>query len=70
MDLSCFWVGVNVYLLSSMKRGLKEHGFHVYHNMKIPTNDGGIAFGQAVAAAQMVKEGHYVPGSSSKNCNN
>lgn len=60
----------NVYLLSSMKRGLKEHGFHVYHNMKIPTNDGGIAFGQAVAAAQMVKEGHYVPGSSSKNCNN
>jgi hydrogenase maturation protein HypF len=49
----------NVYLLSSMKRGLKEHGFHVYHNMKIPTNDGGIAFGQAVAAVQMVKETNY-----------
>jgi len=35
--------------------------------MKIPTNDGGIAFGQAVVAAQMVKEGNYVLGSSSKD---
>ena len=59
----------NAYLLKNMKRGLKERGFNTYNNMKIPTNDGGIAFGQAVAAAQMVKEGNYVSGSSGKDCN-
>jgi len=59
----------NAYLLKSMKRGLKRHSFNTYHNMKIPTNDGGIAFGQAVVAAQMVKEGNYVSGSSGKDLN-
>ncbi|TYQ17871.1 UNVERIFIED_CONTAM: hydrogenase maturation carbamoyltransferase HypF [Acetivibrio alkalicellulosi] len=59
----------NAYLLKKMKRGLKERGFYTYHNMNIPTNDGGIAFGQAAAAAQMAKEGNYVSGSSGKDCN-
>lgn len=59
----------NAYLLKNMKRGLKERGFTTYHSMKIPMNDGGIAFGQAAAAAQMVKEESYVSGSSGKDCN-
>lgn len=59
----------NIYLLKKMKQGLKERGFNTYHNMKIPTNDGGIAFGQLVVAAQRVKEGNYVSGSSGKDCN-
>jgi hydrogenase maturation protein HypF len=59
----------NAYLLKNMKRGLKKHSFNLYNNMKIPTNDGGISFGQAAAAAQMVKEGIYVSGSSGKDCN-
>lgn len=59
----------NYYLLKNMKAGLKKHNFNVYHNMKVPINDGGIAFGQAAVAAEMIKEGIYVSGSSSKDCN-
>lgn len=59
----------NAFLLKNMKRGLKERGFNIYHNINIPTNDGGIAFGQAVIAAQMLKEGNYVSGSSGKDYN-
>ncbi|MGE5627355.1 MAG: carbamoyltransferase HypF [Solirubrobacterales bacterium] len=59
----------NSYLLKNMKSALKKHDFHVYHNMKIPINDGGIAFGQAAATAEIIKEGIYVSGSSSKDCN-
>lgn len=58
----------NVYLLKKMKLVLRERGFNTYYNMKIPTNDGGIALGQAVIAAEMVKEGNYVSGSSSEGC--
>ena len=58
----------NIYLLKNMKLRLKDHGFNVCHNMTIPTNDGGIAFGQAMVAVQMVKEGNYVSGSSGKDC--
>lgn len=58
----------NAYLLKTMRRGLKNQGFNIYFSMQIPTNDGGIAFGQAAAAAQMVKEGNYVPGGSGKDC--
>lgn len=58
----------NTYLLRNLKVGLKERGFRTYYHRKIPTNDGGIALGQAVAAAHMIKEGNYVPGGSSKNC--
>jgi hydrogenase maturation protein HypF len=59
----------NAYLLKNMKRGLKKYSFNIYNNMKIPTNDGGIAFGQVVVAAQMLKEGNYVSGSSGKDFN-
>jgi hydrogenase maturation protein HypF len=45
----------NAYLLKNIKQGLKKRSFNVYHNMKIPTNDGGIAFGQAAAAAQILR---------------
>jgi hydrogenase maturation protein HypF len=46
----------NTYLLAAMLKGLKSHGLHVYYNMQVPTNDGGISFGQAAAAARIVKE--------------
>lgn len=59
----------NSYLLKNMKSALKKHNFNVYHNMKIPINDGGIAFGQVAAAAEIIKEGIYVSGSSGKDCN-
>lgn len=59
----------NAYLMKNMKRGLKEQGFNTYNNMRIPTNDGGIAFGQAAAAAQLLKEESYVSGSSGKDYN-
>lgn len=58
----------NTYILKTIKRGLKDQGFNIYCSMQIPANDGGIAFGQASAAAQMIKEGNYVPGSSGKDC--
>ena len=60
----------NAYLFKNIKRELKKHRFNIYHNMKIPANDGGIAFGQIAAAAQMVKEGNYVSCSSGKDYNN
>ncbi|TBL80304.1 carbamoyltransferase HypF [Paenibacillus thalictri] len=40
----------NRYLLSYTKARLVEEGFTVYSHQKIPAGDGGIAFGQAVAA--------------------
>lgn len=58
----------NVYLIKNMKRGLKERGFNTYNSMTVPTNDGGIAFGQAAISAEMVKEGIYVSGSSGEGC--
>lgn len=42
----------NAYLLKNMMLGLQEKDFIVYHNMKVPANDGGIAFGQAVVVSQ------------------
>lgn len=59
----------NTYLLKNMKRGLEECGFNTYYNMKLPINDGGISFGQVVVAAEMIKEGIYVPSGSSKDYN-
>ncbi len=59
----------NAYLLKNIKRQLKDYSFNVYNNMKIPINDAGISFGQVVVAAQMVKEGIYVHGSSGKDFN-
>jgi hydrogenase maturation protein HypF len=43
----------NVMLLAGLKHALEEGGFHVYTHALVPCNDGGIALGQAVAAARM-----------------
>ncbi|MCL4506094.1 MAG: carbamoyltransferase HypF [Chloroflexi bacterium] len=44
----------NKYLLERTVRRLQAAGFHPYWHQRVPPNDGGIALGQAVAAA-------YVP---------
>ena len=41
----------NAILLSGMIRVLEDYKFEVYRHAQVPTNDGGIALGQAVAAA-------------------
>ena len=41
----------NATLLSGLTAKLKEAGFTVYTHAQVPTNDGGIALGQAVCAA-------------------
>ncbi len=47
----------NRHLLSDTRQLLMDDGFSVYTNSLLPTNDGGLAFGQAaVAAANWVKE--------------
>lgn len=40
----------NVLLLRGLSRELRENGFEVYTHSRVPTNDGGISLGQAVAA--------------------
>jgi hydrogenase maturation protein HypF len=48
----------NVYLLGRTIDALAERGFQTYVNHLVPTNDGGIALGQAVvASARTGKEG-------------
>jgi hydrogenase maturation protein HypF len=46
-------VFLNAILLAGLHRSLKDQGFHVYAHRAVPTNDGGISLGQAVAAAAM-----------------
>ena len=45
----------NFYLLTRTVERLKEDGFAVFHNEKIPINDGGISLGQAVSAWETAK---------------
>lgn len=40
----------NLYLLAETKERLKGMGFDVYYHRQVPTNDGGIALGQAMIA--------------------
>jgi hydrogenase maturation protein HypF len=47
----------NARLLVQLTEALESHGFEVYTQSKVPTNDGGIALGQAVAADAMYKAG-------------
>jgi hydrogenase maturation protein HypF len=42
----------NKYLLSGVENQLKKDNFEVYSHQLIPTNDGGIALGQAIIAAK------------------
>lgn len=45
----------NRYLLEQAVRRLREQGFTPYWHRRIPTNDGGVSFGQLVAATRMRK---------------
>jgi hydrogenase maturation protein HypF len=47
----------NARLLVQLTEALESHGFEVYTQSKVPTNDGGIALGQAVAADAIYKAG-------------
>jgi hydrogenase maturation protein HypF len=47
----------NVYLLRRVGPALRDHGFKVYLNRKVPPNDGGVAFGQAAVASAIVQQG-------------
>lgn len=54
----------NTYLLQNIVFGLKEFGFHVFINKKVPLNDGGLSFGQASVAASILEGEAYVPSNS------
>jgi hydrogenase maturation protein HypF len=47
----------NEYLLQRVIAALQARGFEVYLNSQVPTNDGGIALGQAVVANAIVQQG-------------
>jgi hydrogenase maturation protein HypF len=46
----------NQLLLEGAIARLKEEGFRPYWHQRVPTNDGGIALGQAVVAQYRIKE--------------
>jgi hydrogenase maturation protein HypF len=48
-------VFMNIYLLSRLYEKLSKRGFNVYTHRLVPTNDGGIALGQAVIASAKVR---------------
>jgi hydrogenase maturation protein HypF len=45
----------NLLLFTGLKEGLEKQGFTVLSHTRVPTNDGGIALGQAVAAAALLQ---------------
>jgi hydrogenase maturation protein HypF len=45
----------NVFLLERTIKKLESSGFIVYRHQRIPTNDGGISFGQIAASASVIK---------------
>ena len=47
----------NVLLFNKTVALLKQDGFEVYTNRKVPVNDGGLSFGQAVVAAAIIQGG-------------
>jgi hydrogenase maturation protein HypF len=47
----------NTYLLEHTVLRLREEGFRPYWHQRVPTNDGGIALGQAYAALRSMKNG-------------
>jgi hydrogenase maturation protein HypF len=47
----------NARLLGGLVAALMARGFEVYSHRRVPTNDGGIALGQAVVAAKSMEQG-------------
>lgn len=47
----------NDYLLKRLSKALRKDGFRVYIHRQVPTNDGGIALGQAAVAAERLRQG-------------
>ncbi|HBQ64217.1 MAG TPA: hypothetical protein DD727_04695 [Clostridiales bacterium] len=46
----------NQFILLGLIRELSATGFKVYHNQRIPINDGGVSFGQAAVAAAILED--------------
>jgi hydrogenase maturation protein HypF len=44
----------NEILLGDLRSQLRERGFDVIINKKVPANDGGISYGQVVVASAML----------------
>jgi len=59
LNLVCLTGGTfqNGYLLERLVPALRDRGFEVYLNRKVPTNDGGIALGQAAVANAILQQG-------------
>jgi hydrogenase maturation protein HypF len=47
----------NMRLLRGCLKTLRANGFHVYFQQQVPANDGGIAFGQAAIACELLRRG-------------
>jgi hydrogenase maturation protein HypF len=52
----------NATLLAGLRKALEDKGLQVYTHRLVPTNDGGISLGQAVAAAAMSRNGNSLTG--------
>ena len=59
LNLVCLSGGTfqNSYLLERLVPALRDTGFEVYLNRQVPTNDGGIALGQAAVANAILQQG-------------
>ncbi len=51
----------NRLLLEQLASTLGDQGFTLYRHQRVPTNDGGLALGQAVLAATMARRGAFQP---------
>ncbi|MBR9981842.1 MAG: carbamoyltransferase HypF, partial [Desulfatitalea sp.] len=51
----------NRLLLEGLTTALQQAGFAVYSHQQVPTNDGGIALGQAVVAGKLLQAGETGP---------
>ncbi len=53
----------NVLLLRRTERELNKRGFSVLRHRRVPPNDGGLSFGQALIASERNRRGYTPPGS-------